>query len=210
MKTNNREDKQMAKKVNPLDILDAMATDKPVGGKKAAIPVVDVANTIQKKVKELKDLNDEINSKKAKYELLSQEIIDAVEPKRITLCEKGEFTTSVKVADGTGGDVLVSWVAKYSKVPLEQVPVLQNTLGDKMSQYIAIETEVTIADPTDAELITKLIKALGKDEFMKSFKVTKTVKVKDTYAKEFYTLPKDKRSTLSQIVVPQKPSIRTK
>lgn len=197
-------------KVNPLDLLDSMAVDKPTAAKKNEIPVLSVPKQIEAKVKEIKTLSDEIESKQAKMKLLSQEVIDYVEPERVGMCEHGNFTTSVKVPDGDNGTCLVSWVAKYSKIELAQVDTIEKALGDKMNQYIAIETEISFVNPTDTELLTKLIKALGVDEFKKSFKVVKQVKVKDAYTKEFFQLPKDKRSTLAQVIVQQRPSVKTK
>jgi hypothetical protein len=154
-------------------------------------------------------LGDELKSKKTEFDVLSAEVLETVTPKYRELI-KGEYLASVRVPDKDGGTVLVTYGHKYLTIDPAKVDGIQGIMKGKFEQYVAVTMEVSIIDPTNEELMTKLIKAIGKDEFLKNFAVKKVVSVKPAYTQEMVKVFSEKeREDLGQFIVQAKPGIRT-
>lgn len=194
------------KKFNVADIL-AGATQAPTKKNGSTVPVIDVPSTIQKKATRLHELKKVVDTATTELNLVSAEIVEAVEPIREALIMKQGYMTSVKLNDTEGDPLTISWTAKYSKVPMEMKDTFDDLLGQKADELFTNKVEIKVKDVSETTL-KELITLVGPQNFAKFFEVAQWMEPTEKYTKEVFNLPPSTRETLKTLVKQAKPSVK--
>ena len=193
-----------------LDDILASATVEKQRKSSSKTPVIEADEQLQSMAVRLRELRDEIDSDTAEFESLSTDFIGLVEPRRAALIKSAGFTSSVKVPDGTGLSVSVTFSSNYSKIPMTDLPAIEAVVGDEFSRFFTKELQITVKDVTDDSL-KELVAAVGPERFARFFSVERWVKPAKAYTEQFYTaFDEGQRISLSSLAKQYKPSIKTR
>jgi hypothetical protein len=194
---------------NLEDVL-ASATAAKEAKSTSKTPVLTVGEEVSGMAKRLRELKDEIESKTSEFDSLSADFVEQVEPLRAAYVVRNGFTSSVKVPDGEGKSVSVTFSSNYSKVAVASQGAIEELAGDSFDLFFKKEMEITVKDVTEESLM-ELVQAVGPERFARFFSVNRWILPTKAYTEQFYTAFDDgQRAALKGVVKQYKPSIKTR
>ena len=202
--------KVKAAKQQGFNLEDVLASATAAKETKSAskTPVIEANEELSGMAKRLRELKDEIESKTSEFESLSADFVERVEPLRAAYIVRNGFTSSVKVPDGEGRSVSVSFSSNYSKVAITSQAGLEELAGDAFDRFFKKEMEITVKDVTEESLM-ELVQAVGPERFARFFVVNRWILPTKAYTEQFYTaFDEEQRAALKCVVKQYKPSIK--
>lgn len=200
-------------------MLEDMATKAPKKEKKSDTPEVTIEATEQTKtaVKKFLDSKKEEAQAKAKQKQQEELLLPLCEAARLKHCRGAKtFAPSVRVKLSDGSSVLLLVTQeKYSEIGVDQKKEVQAIFGDLYDKSFAAVTEISMTETglaKGAELLPKIIGAIGVEAFKECFAVKQTL-VPTGFLHESRTLDEkvcevaDKAIT-KKILKPTKSSLR--
>lgn len=191
------------------DVLAGATAPKASKSSKSKVPVLTVSKDLQDKAARIREVKNQLDSLESQYETLSAELVQGTAPLRESLCVKQGYTSAVRIPDGKGLSVGVSWADKYSKIPAENEKPLVSIAGDKFDDFFKVDMVVTVRDISE-ESLKEIIKAVGPERFARFFAVEKTFKPTTRFTQEaFTTFSAEQRRKFTEAGVKQfKPSVK--
>ena len=192
-------------------ILGGAEKPKEAKSGRSKSPVIVVPVTTQKQVSRLRVVADQLDSLQAEHDLLSSEIIDVVTPIRIGICRASGHTTTVRVPDDKGESVAITWVGKYSKIPIGSKSELQEIAGESYPQMFTPAMTIKVKQDITEVQLRGLITAVGAETFAQIFEVERWL-----YPTKIYTenAPREfddaRLAALKEIVRQYKPSVKVR
>jgi hypothetical protein len=178
---------------------------------KSKVPVLTVSPDVQAKAKRLRELHAEIESLTSMFETISTEVVEAVSPLRENLCKSG-YVSSVKIPDGAGSSIGMSWTDSYSKIDLANRDAIMAVVGDQFGDFFRLDKEIKVKGEIPDEMLRELVEAVGSARFAEFFEVKRWLKPTTRYTQEsLVTFTPEQRQQLGQAGVRQyKASIKCK
>jgi len=182
-------------------------TPKPANGKKNGIQSLNPSAPVKIVVDEL--VTWKKTKKEAEAEIATREatIIDYVQPIQEKDGFAGDYQKSYYVP---GAKETVTFVSadKFTPPKDEDIPVLQDALGDRFSEFLKKETTISLKSGvlSDPKLLEELRTALP--DFGKFFDATQRWVVLDGFDKKRFSLPKRIFDKVVDIIKQAKPSLR--
>ncbi len=202
-----KKEKQQAFDIN--DVLAGATTEKP----KATASKVPVLATpdkeLQEKATRIREIKEQLDSLESELDVLASEVTETVEPLRAEIIKAKGYNSSVKIPDTNGMYLTLTWLAKYSKTPLDNKGTLENILGEDYGNYIDQRMVIKVKDVSENSL-KDLIASVGAERFSQFFEVERWLEPTRRYTEEFYTALDRVRQQLAGIIRQYKPSIKTK
>ena len=193
------------------DILAGAAVKKEAKSS-SKVPAIDVADAVKARATRLRELQNQMESLKTEFDVISADFVEDVAPLREELIRMQGYISSVKVPDTNGIFVTVTWKDAYSKVPMEMAATIINVIGqDRTEIYFENKNVITVKKDLTQEALRDLIKLVGPMDFAKYFDVDRWIEPVKDYTEDFYTkFTATERENLSPIVKQYKASVRVK
>ena len=194
-----------------IDDVLASATVKKESKSTSKTPVMEVDSQTQAMAQRLRVLKDTIDSNTTEYDALSQDFVAAIDPKREDLINRQGYVSSLKVPDGQGLSVGITFSSSYSKIPIEAQPSIEEIIGERFDEFFIRPMEITVKKDVTDEALKDLIQSVGPERFALFFDVARWLKPNERYTKEFYTaFTAPERESLRLHVKQYKPSIKVR
>jgi hypothetical protein len=197
-------------------ILASAATDSSKKSK-SNVPVLTVEDkTVADAIGKFIDAKNEIATLDATKKDAQEDIVPAAQAfhsEQLAGCAKVPTTVKLMLPDGRSVDVDVA-KSQYKKTGVDQEPELKKRFGDDYEDFFtkAMEIKLTAAALKDKDILAKLIKAVGQENFGKYFKVDHCLKPTDAFHNKRFTDDKVKATAdeviAEGIVTPYSPAIR--
>jgi len=169
-----------------------------------------VGEDVSGMARRLRELKDDIDSRTSEFDSLSADFVEQIESLRAAYVVRNGFTSSVKVPDGEGKSVSVTFSSSYSKVPIASMDAVEELAGDSFDLFFRKEMEITVKDVTEESLM-ELVQAVGPERFARFFAVNRWILPTKAYTEQFYTaFDEGQRAALKVVVKPYKPSVKTR
>ena len=165
--------------------------------------------SVRKAVDEIVAAKKAMKEAKAVLETKEAEVIGHVLPIYEQDGMKGDFHKSYYVAGETNTVTFVT-ADKFSAPKNEEIPELQEALGDKFDEVIKKETEIKLRPEifTNKTLQSELMKLVPKERFGEFFAAETTWSVSDGFDQKRFSLPKKIYEKVMGILKQSKPSIK--
>jgi hypothetical protein len=204
--------KVKAAKQQGFNLEDVLASATAAKETKSAskTPVIEANEELSGMAKRLRELKDDIESKTSEFDSLSADFVEQIEPLRAAYIVRNGFTSSVKVPDGEGKSVSVTFSSNYSKIAVASQGAVEELAGDSFDLFFKKEMEITVKDVTEESLM-ELVQAVGPERFARFFVVNRWMLPTKAYTEQFYTaFDEGQRTGLKGLVKQYKPSIKTR
>jgi hypothetical protein len=160
-------------------VLDSATTDAPKK-KKSNVPQVAVGESTKQKIKTWLNASREIDLATAKKKSVEEDLVVEARAAHQVICKKDKAVNAAVRLVADDGDSLQIDVAKdqYKKINKSVQAELKQIFSVDMEDCFTsnISVELTPAALQDKEILTKLIKAVGQENFKEYFKVEQTLK----------------------------------
>lgn len=213
------------KRESVLGLKDVMrgTPQKDTATPKSKTPVLKVPDDIQKKAEIVYEKKLAFDTAELEFKQVSADLVEAVTPYRIELCQK-EYCTSVKVPAGKHL-VGVVWSSNYKKIAPSSEADLIKAIGSEAeyAQNFFSKFEIIAEDKSEKELYDLFCMLapnngetaddvrIGQERFMQFFKVKETIRPTEKFVREHIFMSEEKRQALELCGVAQyTPSIRTR
>ena len=200
-----------------IDSIMDGAAKNPKKSKKNTVPVMMVTdNKVKKAIVAFVRAKEQEKTAKANICKASEDIVPVAEKfHEAESISRGDVPASVKLQVKDGASVTVD-VAKqqYSKIPIDQEEELRDLFGEDFDNYFEKVRTVQLSAKAikDVDIMTKLIKAVGKERFHEFFEVVSSFKPKPAFHVARFIGKEDKQKARSLInegkVVPFNPAVK--
>jgi hypothetical protein len=133
-------------------------------------------------------------SAEAEFAALEGQLIEATQAVYEAGARQGGFEKTYNVVGLTTPGCQVVRQDKFREIPIDQLQVLKDGLGDKFSQYYEVDRRLTLSD-TSNETIALLIEKLGEETFKRIFEIKLAVVTKQDLDRRQFEIPEDLRPT---------------
>lgn len=191
------------------DVLAGATAPKVSKSSKSNVPVLTVSKDLQAKAARIREVKNQLDSLESQYETLAAELVEGASPLRESLCVKQGYASAVRLPDGKGLSIGISWSDKYSKISAENEKALRSIAGDKFDGFFKADMVVTVRDISE-ESLKEIVKAVGPERFAQFFTVEKTFKPTTRFTQEAFTVftPEQRRKFMETGVKQNKPSVK--
>lgn len=200
--------------------IDALLDDagSKTKAKKSSVPTFKATAKVAKAITEFKKAKSDSDTATAKMKTCEDDILpEALKVHLEEVRKKGEPFTTIKLTADDGIDITIDVAKKqYSKINTDSEDDLRKRFGAEYENMFEKKRDVKLTDAAleDKEILSKLIKAVGKENFSKYFKVDNYI----TPTTKFHTarfIDDDKKmnkvvtEVISEgVVVPYKPAFK--
>ena len=180
------------------------------GKTKAKTPVLDLVEPVPGIVAKAVRLHKEYQEKKAEYEALQAELIEAAGPKYREYLAKVQFVNTALVTNGTE-NVSLTWKDAYSSIPLAVRSEIEAVVGEaKFKDFFATTASINLTTADEA-VINKVVDLLEKAGLLGQFEVEGFIKPNTRFTTErFKVFTSDQNTQLDPLVKQYKPSLRVR
>lgn len=175
---------------------------------KAKTPVLDITEPVAGIVDRIRALHDDMEHAKEKYTEATEELIASVQPKYREHLRKVAYVSSVNVTNSRE-DLLVTWRAAYSAIPLEVRKEIEEVIGkEKFDLWFSTSASINITT-AKPDIIEKVMDLLQKSGLMEYFKVEGFIEPSAKFTQErFRAFTAEQNGKLDPLVKQYKPSVR--
>lgn len=178
--------------------------------KKTKSKVQEVNLSLEHKVKvdKMIELKTNITNNETELDLLFQEILSILEKERNNLIAKNGYFSSIKVSGTNGGNIIVSWKDKYSKIPIQNYDDLKALFDGNLDSYFAKKMTITVKQEISENDLIELISLIGAERFAKYFEVERWIEPTSKFTYEKHLLDENIKNKVELIVKQHKPSLK--
>jgi len=199
-------------------IISDAATDN-ASKKKSNVPVMEIKNpTLEKRVRKYLDTYHKQQTTTGQLKKLEEEILPKVkEFHEKTVQDSHTVPATVKLMLADGKTVSVDLAKnQYSKIKVDEEPHLKEVFGEDYESFFQKKLGIALTDEAlkDKTILTKLVKAVGQDNFKKYFKVEHCLVPTERLHQERF-LDEEVKNKAEQVIdesvlKPYKPSFKAK
>ena len=203
-----------------LDSLLNDATEEGGKKKKSDVPTITLEGEEVDKAKEWLDAVRIIDLNEAKKKAIEEDLAIVAREKHLEFCQKNaKVTAAIKLIvtdDDEQADTILVTCAKdqYKKIPKSNQPELAKIFGKETEKFFRTQMEISLTPAAleDREILVKLVKSVGEENFKKYFKVEQTLKPTKPYHEGRFLNDKVKakadQAAEEGLVVPYAPSFK--
>lgn len=188
-------------KSSVTDILKTKASIFPVKSRKGEIPYIKGHGKVADQVHEAYQLA--VDAEQANRAAQAK-LIEVARPLYEQKAKVGAFSKSLNFEGETTAGIQVTWRDQFKDLSVDMEKELRTAMGSKFDHYFEIRRDLKLQDPSD-EVIAKLMKLLGEDEFFKLFQVKQVIRTKSDMDRNQFGLPEEVRNLLEQFAPALKP-----
>lgn len=159
-----------------VDSIINKAAAEPKTKKKSDVPTL-VTNDkkIAKAISDWRQAKTQENEAKTKYKLIAEQVLipAAREFHKTKLAGLAKVPTTVKIESGDNQVQVDVAKKQYSVVPMDDQPELVSAFGKKTEEFFERKISISLTNTAikDKNILAKLIKAVGQENFQEYFKV---------------------------------------
>ena len=168
----------MAKKSPAVDVGSLIASGakkKKATKSKSKTPVIDLTDENEvEAIAQWLDAKEREKTAKSDKEL-AQEVLmsSAMAKRREHIQESGSHTRAVKL----NGKITMTCSKRYSDIPTDNEEELREIFGDEeYDKFFVTNTQISFKNPDDTEVLTKIVEAIGAENFHDVFEIIQTIK----------------------------------
>jgi predicted transcriptional regulator len=155
-------------------------------------------------------------AKTAKKKAVEEDLVNEARIQHQSICEQNKsVSASIKLVTDDGDNIQID-IAKnqYKKIKKSMQPELKKIFGEEMESCFTNEISVKLTNDAleDKEILTKLIKAVGQENFKKYFEVEQILKPTEKMHEGRFLDPKIKTAVAvaveAKMIEPYTPSVK--
>jgi len=199
-----------------VDAIIAGAATDSSSKKKSTVPTLVITDPeVAKGITDYKKTKKDKATAEARLKMIGEDTLvpAAREFHAGSVGDKVPTTVKLQTEDGDAVDVDVA-KNQYSKIPVSEEPNLKELFGDRYESFFdkKLDIKLTAAAIKDKDILAKLIKAVGQENFAKFFKVEHTLVPTDSFHNARFTdqtVAKPVSKVIDEgVIKPYSPAIR--